>query len=90
MLLEEQLTKRDKKIIERYLKEIAKAEDHMTDKEVKHLIYRTGVFIYRQFHKAGIPVDPKKPLLKHPKLAWSKEQRQWIDERKLELTTAWT
>lgn len=88
MSLTDRFTKRDLEIIEGYLNEIAKLENHLSDREVKHYLFRTAVFAYRQFHKAGIPADPKFPLLKHPKKVWSKEQRQWVDERELELQTA--
>lgn len=56
----------------------------VSEAEIKLMIYRIGVFAYRQYHSAGIPVSTEHPLLSAPKKVWDKCSLCFIDERTVE------
>ena len=56
----------------------------VSEAEIKQMLYRIGVFAYRQYHSAGIPVSTEHPLLSAPKKVWDKCSLSFIDERNVE------
>ena len=55
----------------------------VSEAEIKLMLYRIGVFAYRQYHSAGIPVSTDHPLLSAPKKVWDKCSLSFVDERVL-------
>jgi hypothetical protein len=47
------------------------------------MVYQLGVYFYRQYHNAGLPVEMDKPSLMAPKKVWDKNNLRYIDEREL-------
>lgn len=64
-------------------KTIARLESHVSEKEVRRMLYSMAVFIYRNFHDAGIPADIAHPRLDAPKKVWSSVLMDFADERKV-------
>ena len=56
----------------------------VNESEIKQMLYRIGVYAYRQYHSAGIPVSSEHPLLSAPKKVWDESSLSFIDERKIE------
>ena len=73
----------DEKHIRSRIKSLSKIEPNISEKELRHQIYLIGVYSYRQFMKAGIPVDVKHPALTAPRMVWNKESMSYVDEREL-------
>ena len=42
-----------------------------------------GLYTFRNFHRAGLPVDFKHPGLNQPAKVWSDVQHTFVDEREL-------
>ena len=76
----------DEKHIRSTIKSLSKIESSISEKELRHQLYLIGVFAYRQYMKAGIPVDVKHPALSAPRMVWSKESLSYVDERMLVAT----
>ena len=52
----------------------------VSEDEIKQMLYRIGVFAYRQYHSAVIPVSTEHPLLSAPKKVWEKCSLSFVDE----------
>ena len=60
------LTLRDYNHINSTCRAIAKCEKYgVQDKELRQQVYMLGLFTFRQFHKAGLPIDYKQVGLKN-------------------------
>ena len=55
-----------------------------SEAEIKQMLYRIGVYAYRQYHSAGFPVSCDHPLLSAAKKVWDESSLSFIDERKIE------
>ena len=53
----------------------------VNESEIKQMLYRIGVYAYRQYHSAGFPVSCDHPLLSAPKKVWDESSLSFIDER---------
>ena len=78
------LTQEDTKFINCSCRSIAKCESHgISETELRHQIYMLGLYTFRNFHRAGLPVDFKHPGLNQPAKVWSDVQHTFVDEREL-------
>ena len=60
------LTLRDYNHINSTCRAIAKCERYgVKEKELRQQVYMLGLFTFRQFHKAGLPIDYKQVGLKN-------------------------
>ena len=59
------LTLKDQNFINSTCRSIAKCENYgVQDNELRQQIYMLGLYTFRQFHKAGKPIDFRHPGLK--------------------------
>ena len=78
------LTTKDLEYILCSCRSIAKLEKSgVNEQQLKRQLYLLGVYAYRQFHKAGLPVDLNHPLLSAPIKVWSKKDGKFVPEREL-------
>ena len=78
------LTTKDLEYILCSCRSIAKLEKHgVNEAQIKRQLYLLGVYAYRQFHKAGLPVDLNHPLLSAPVKVWNKEVGKYVPETEL-------
>ena len=63
------LTVKNQKYINSYCNSIAKCERHGTrEQELIQQIYMLGLYTFRSYHHAGLPLDVKHPGLNQPPL----------------------
>lgn len=80
-----QLTIKDIQNIHSMCRSVSQLEKiGVSEAEIKQMLYRIGVFAYRQYHSVGIPVSTDHPLLSAPKKVWDKGILSFIDERPVE------
>jgi len=80
-----QLTIKDIKNIHSMSRSVGQLEKiGVSEAEIKQMLYRIGVYAYRQYHSAGFPVSCDHPLLSAPKKVWDESSLSFIDERKIE------
>ena len=65
-------------------KTIAKLEKSgVSEAQIKRQLYLLGTYVFRQYHKAGLPADLNHPLLSAPIKVWSKEDGKYVPEKEL-------
>ena len=85
MRVTKQLTIKDIQNIHSMSRSVSKLDKiAVSESEIKQMLYRIGVYAYRQYHSAGIPVSSEHPLLSAPKKVWDESSLSFIDERKIE------
>ena len=63
------LTLKDFNYINSTFKSIAKCEKYcVKTQDLRQQIYMLGLFTFRQFHKAGLPIDFSRPELSQPSI----------------------
>ena len=80
-------TLKNEEFIRSSLRNIAKLEQKVSDKDLRWMLYEVGVYAYREFHKAGLAADIKQPALSAPKKVYDKESGKYVNEQ--ELMVAW-
>lgn len=76
-------TLKDEEFIRSSIRNIAKLEGKVSEKDLRWMIYELGVYSFRQFHKAGIAANIQSPGLSAPKKVYDKESGRYVDEREL-------
>ena len=71
------LTLKDFNYINSTCKSIAKCEKYVVKtKDLRQQIYMLGLFTFRQFHKAGLPIDFSRPELSQPSIKLNEYARK--------------
>ena len=85
MKVTKQLTIKDIQNIHSMSRSVSQLEKiGVSEAEIKQMLYRIGVYAYRQYHSAGFPVSCDHPLLSAPKKVWDESSLSFIDERKID------
>ena len=71
------LTLRDYNHINSTCRAIAKCERYgVQEQELRQQVYMLGLFTFRQFHKAGLPIDFSRPELSQPSIKLNEYARK--------------
>lgn len=78
--MSKKLSKKLKDRVISQLETTAKLDGLISERDLRKKLYNLAVFLYREYHEAGVPASMLHPGLKAPKKVWDAETCSYVHE----------